>query len=377
MWQIGQNFAATEIGELARQADVAYEKGKFGDAESALFRLRSAVATDSVLSVDEKNLERLMIDVRSERIRSAEARQRNNVPGMLGAFRAEVSALAQAWQQFKSFLYASERVEMESRVLRIEAIAAQAVVGGSAEALEPLRIAIAEFRGQGELASKIDKERRMRAPSVPQLRRTSPATPGRSLAPLVLGSASRGVSLRLFAGTRCEGRAAATGVANVAGAFSIGVRVPRGERTPIVAQAVSPGGTPSPCSEPVVYQHDSSPPDAPGALRLVKADSQSATVAWAFARDEISKRDRLEVEACLELAQPERKPCEPFVPAAVVRGANQMVLEGFCPRERWWVRLRSRDEAGNTSTVSAPLELTAPDGPPCPPRIRLKRTRSW
>jgi hypothetical protein len=362
--------AMTEIGELARKVDLAYDKGAFGDAEASLFRLRVAIVNDAVLTVDEKNLERLFADVRAERIRGAEAARRKHTEAQLDAWAAEVRTLGFIRERFAQFLYDSEHAEMVARVARIERLAAP--TSARPEALEPLRAAAALFRGDKALAARIERAASLRMPAKPAITRTSPRSPGRTLRPFVQGHAARRVSLRVFANANCGGRAAATGVANEAGAFSIAVRVPRGKVTPLSVQAVSRGGTASPCSEPLSFVHDASPPEAPGAIRVTHVTTRTATLTWAFARDDVTKAAALTIEACGELVGGQT--CEPFTVAASVTRANHLRLTGFCPGERWLIRLRSRDEAGNTSLVSAPVLVTTPrQGPPCPSRIRALR----
>jgi hypothetical protein len=362
--------AMTEIGELARKVDLAYDKGAFGDAEASLFRLRVAIVNDAVLTVDEKNLERLFADVRAERIRGAEAARRKHTEAQFDAWAAEVRTLGFIRERFPSFLYDSEHAEMAARVARIERLAA--ALGARPEALEPLRAAAAHFHGDKALAARIERDASLRPPPRPTITRTSPRSPGRTMRPFVQGHAARRVSMRVFVNERCEGRAAATGVTNDAGAFSIAVRVPRGKTTPLSVQAVSRGGTASACSKPLTFVHDASPPEAPGAIRVSHLTAETATLTWAFARDDVTKTAALTVEACGELAG--ETACEPFVVAASAKSANHLRLTGFCPGERWLIRLRSRDEAGNTSLVSAPVLVVTPrDGPPCSSRIRALR----
>ena len=93
----------------------------------------------------------------------------------------------------------------------------------------------------------------------PELTSTVPASPANDFSPKVFGSAPAGSTVRLYTSGDCSGSPAATAsAAELAGGVT--VAVPADSTTQIRATATPAGGSPSPCSDPLTYTEDSTPP---------------------------------------------------------------------------------------------------------------------
>jgi hypothetical protein len=344
--------ASTPVGERARAVETAIERGKLGDAEAELWRLRMAIDADPILGTDEKNLHRAWADFFELRVRAARARLGGRRDAELAEIASQIRTLTALRDRFASILYPAERADIAGRVERLSRNA-EATAGGAAGVLSTVRAALAAFRGEPVPAPP--------APPAPRLVGFVPRSPSRTLVPTVVGEAAPGTSIRVFLGAVCGGRSAATGPANAAGGFANPVRVARHAKTTLVADAVGPGGVASPCSTPADYVHDERDPDAPGGLEVAESTATRVTLRWVPGSDDITAPARLAYEACVEPDEGRRPACEPFeVRATSSRGARTLTIAGLRPGRRYVVRLRARDEAGNHSKVSAPLRFRLP-----------------
>src|SRR5262249_36228137 len=97
-------------------------------------------------------------------------------------------------------------------------------------------------------------------PVAPLLSGTVPASPANENAPLVVGSAAAGATVRFYASGDCSGAPLATATATQ---LETGAPVPVADNstTSIRATAATSGSGPSLCSAPVVYVEDSGAPD--------------------------------------------------------------------------------------------------------------------
>jgi hypothetical protein len=101
-------------------------------------------------------------------------------------------------------------------------------------------------------------------PEPPLLTGTSPASPGSSTEPSILGSADSGSLIKIYPTSNCSGETVAAGTAEELGAAGIKVKVESGTTKTFWATAEAEGFT-SLCSNPVSYtQQDPSPGGAAG-----------------------------------------------------------------------------------------------------------------
>ncbi len=98
------------------------------------------------------------------------------------------------------------------------------------------------------------------APAAPGLTATVPASPANDNAPKIVGSASAGVIVRLYASADCSGSPLATGsVAELAA--GIEVSVGNDTLTQFSATATTAANNTSGCSDPISYREDSTAPE--------------------------------------------------------------------------------------------------------------------
>lgn len=99
----------------------------------------------------------------------------------------------------------------------------------------------------------------------PVLLNTNPGSPGGSLQPTFNGRAEPRVTVELFKNATCQGTAEQTLTTDGAGSFSARFNVARNEKVTVSARAKDSGGysTPSPCSNPMEYENDGTPPAPP------------------------------------------------------------------------------------------------------------------
>jgi hypothetical protein len=96
-------------------------------------------------------------------------------------------------------------------------------------------------------------------PSAPQLTSTSPASPGSSGTPRILGVAEAGSTVTVYAGTACAGVPVATASAAELGSPGIPVEVAEGITAAFSATATDAAGNTSPCSAPISYTRTKAP----------------------------------------------------------------------------------------------------------------------
>ena len=103
-------------------------------------------------------------------------------------------------------------------------------------------------------------------PATPTLTGTSPASPGTSTSPAILGQADPGTAIKIYATPDCSGEVVATGTAAQLGGSGVVATVPAGSTKSFRATATDGSGDTSACSNPVVYtQQDAAPPPPPPA----------------------------------------------------------------------------------------------------------------
>jgi hypothetical protein len=90
-------------------------------------------------------------------------------------------------------------------------------------------------------------------PPAPQLKSTSPTSPGSSGTPRILGAAEAGSTVRVYAGSNCAGMPVATGSAAKLGSPGIPVGVAKGVTATFSATATDAADNTSACSAPISY----------------------------------------------------------------------------------------------------------------------------
>ncbi len=126
---------------------------------------------------------------------------------------------------------------------------------------------VEEEPGEGE--GKPGEGRETSPPPAPQVR-TDPSQLSNDTTPLVTGSAPFAKTVEIFENSACKGAAVSTG-STAQFVSGISVRVAENASTTFYGESVGAGGAHSPCSAPVQYREDSTPPHtmftmAPGAV---------------------------------------------------------------------------------------------------------------
>lgn len=101
------------------------------------------------------------------------------------------------------------------------------------------------------------------APAPPTLGSTVPASPANANAPRVVGSAEAGSVVLLYATADCSGTPLATGSAAALASPGLPIAVADNSTTTVRGTATDAAGNASPCSPPIVFVEDSTPPAAP------------------------------------------------------------------------------------------------------------------
>jgi Tol biopolymer transport system component len=100
-------------------------------------------------------------------------------------------------------------------------------------------------------------------PSTPVLTGTSPASPGESTTPAIIGQADPDTSIKLYATPDCSGEVVATGTAAQLGGGGISTTVATGSTMSFRVTATDESGDTSACSNAVTYKQESAPPPPP------------------------------------------------------------------------------------------------------------------
>ncbi|HEU4392351.1 MAG TPA: hypothetical protein VFR04_01810 [Solirubrobacterales bacterium] len=100
-------------------------------------------------------------------------------------------------------------------------------------------------------------------PPTPSQLSTDPASPGTSQTPRVRGQSDPNTAIKLYSSSDCSGVPVATGTSLELGGAGILAPVAPGSTTSFRATATDVNGDTSPCSAPVSYTHQASPPPPP------------------------------------------------------------------------------------------------------------------
>lgn len=100
-------------------------------------------------------------------------------------------------------------------------------------------------------------------PATPVLTGTSPASPGASMTPSIIGQSDQNTSIKIYKTQDCSGEVTATGTAAQLGGAGITVTVAAASTTGFRATATDESGDTSTCSGPISYKQESAPPPPP------------------------------------------------------------------------------------------------------------------
>ncbi|HKF82221.1 MAG TPA: PASTA domain-containing protein [Solirubrobacterales bacterium] len=113
-------------------------------------------------------------------------------------------------------------------------------------------------------------------PPAPKLTSTSPASPGASGTPRILGAAEPGATVRVYTGTDCAGAPVVTGSAAELGSPGLAVSVAEGSTAAFSATATDAAGNTSACSSSISYTRlQGDPPRPPRACVVPKVKGKS------------------------------------------------------------------------------------------------------
>jgi hypothetical protein len=112
----------TELRKIVQRVEVLYEKGNYEEAARLLDEIAPAINADLVITQEEKNLERSLVDVRRVKIEAAIAKRAGDLPAWRKACRAQIAHLDGILTTFKDILVPSEVSEYtyeKDRLLRV------------------------------------------------------------------------------------------------------------------------------------------------------------------------------------------------------------------------------------------------------------------
>jgi hypothetical protein len=219
-------------------------------------------------------------------------------------------------------------------------------------------------------------------PSAPNLTATVPASPANHNSPKVIGSAPAGATVRLYSGADCSGQVLASGSA---AELETGIEASVSDNSTTSFRATATTESTSPCSAPLTYVEDSSPPQTqidahPAALNTSASASfqfsgkdpgGSGVASFQCRRDSTSA---LDWAACTSPQQYNSLPDGPhrFEVRAIDLAGN---IDGSPASFEWQIdtspppptslsldKIVSTHQGSATSTISAPALTTAQSG---------------
>ena len=204
-------------------------------------------------------------------------------------------------------------------------------------------------------------------PAAPVLLAFEPSSPGASLLPTVIGNAEIGSTVTLYTGAACDVAISLAGPTDATGAFGVGPNTPLNNEaeTVVRAKATDESGNGSPCSEPLTYLHDGTPPGAPQLLGTDPASPTNATT-------EPEVMGTGEPGATLSVFETADCSGEPVGQGLVDVDGTFAVGIVVPPNTVTTLRATATDPAGHVSGCSAPLDFEHDNLPP--PGISLLST---
>jgi hypothetical protein len=105
-----------EVVRLARQIDESIDQGNLDRAKALLPELAAAIGNDTIITAQEKNLERAWSELRETRIAAARAKREGKAAEELAQIERQVGHLQYLRTHFAPILYAFERKDMDFQV---------------------------------------------------------------------------------------------------------------------------------------------------------------------------------------------------------------------------------------------------------------------
>lgn len=109
----------TELRKIARQVDTLIEQGNYDLARGMLGQLGAAIHNDTIITAQEKNLERSWRDWREARIAAALARRNNDKQEELRQIETEIRILTHMRKHFSRILYPYETRDLDYKVSQL------------------------------------------------------------------------------------------------------------------------------------------------------------------------------------------------------------------------------------------------------------------
>ncbi len=186
------------------------------------------------------------------------------------------------------------------------------------------------------------------APAAPVLEATQPGSPANDNTPHVIGSAPGAATVSLYLNdAACSGSAAATGSAAEFEGAGIAIDVVDDASTEIRARAFSSLGNASPCSEPLTYVEDSTPPGPPTLSGTTPSSPADDSTPRVLGDAETGSTVRLYANAsCTGAATSTGTAAALASPGISVPVADNATTQ---------ISARSVDTAGNASICSVPI----------------------
>ncbi|MBN2799472.1 MAG: hypothetical protein JXX28_10030 [Deltaproteobacteria bacterium] len=184
-------------------------------------------------------------------------------------------------------------------------------------------------------------------PAVPTLTGTDPRSPSSSPTLALLGTTDPFAAVSVYTDAACTALIG-EGEADDAGAFAVAVTVPSDQTTALYARAIDLADNVSPCAGPLPYRHDSLAPAAPILSRTEPASPSPENEPELMGYAEPGATVNLYSDACASLLD-----------SATADSDGAFTFElSVADGSASSFQADATDEAGNTSSCSAPLTYT-------------------
>ena len=198
-------------------------------------------------------------------------------------------------------------------------------------------------------------------PAKPSVTATAPSSPANKNNPKVRGTADAGSTVKLYSGGDCLGARVNGGPAATFASPGLGVTVADNTTTTLRATATDAAGNASPCSDPVSYVEDSSPPAAP---------SITATAPSSPANDNNPEVVGIaETGAKVKIYPTSDCSGNPLASGTAAKFASPGITVHVPADATTQLRATATDAAGNASTCSDPVTYVEDSSPPAKPSI--------
>jgi hypothetical protein len=121
----------TELMKLTKQVESLYETGAYERALEQLRNVGAAIADDKIITQNEKNLARSMMDYRKAKIEAAIAKQKGDNAEFLKQCEAQVKILSNIKTEFKEILEPYEIKDYDFQIQRLQRIIKESGGGGA------------------------------------------------------------------------------------------------------------------------------------------------------------------------------------------------------------------------------------------------------